>query len=75
MYVDEISMIVFEVIKLRSIYKNDRSFRTMIEQNLPEGPHVLMYKNRCIQNVHNEEYLYASQPAGDDRRFIFTEFE
>lgn len=71
----EMTLIVFELIKLRTADKDgieDKSFLDMIEQNLPEELRDLMYNNLCIQNAENDEFLFASMPADKERRHIHT---
>lgn len=72
----EMTLIVFELIKIRSADKEeseeDKSFQDIIEQNLPDELRDLMYNNLCIQNAENDEFLFAGVPADKDRRHIYT---
>lgn len=78
MHGKEIPLIIFELIKLRTMNEEEikepqyKSLQKKIERNLPEELRDIMYKNLCIQNVENDEFLFASIPADEKRRHIYT---
>lgn len=71
----EMTMIVFEIIKLRAVQKpEDKPLLKLVEHNLPEELRDLMYNQLCIQNAETEEYLYGSMPSikEENQRHIYT---
>lgn len=73
MHGKDMSMIVFELIKLRSIKRPHNKFLlNLIEQNLPEELRDLMYNNLCLRNAENDEYLFASVPGSENQRHVYT---
>ncbi len=73
MHGKDMSMIVFELIKLRTVDRPQNKFwQKLIEQNLPDELRDLMYNNLCIQNAENDEYLYAGLPDNEKQRHVYT---
>lgn len=73
MHGKDMSMIVFQLIKLRSIKRPHNKFLlNLIEQNLPEELRDLLYDNLCIRNAENDEYLFASVPGSANQRHVYT---
>lgn len=73
MHGKDMSMIVFDLIKLRTVQKPQNKFlQKLIEQNLPDELRDLMYNNLCIQNAENDEYLFAGGAANENQRHVYT---
>lgn len=74
---NEIFLVVYQLIQTRlaAYIKADESDRLLViavEQNLPDNVRDLIFTNLCIQNAHNNEYLYSGPPSDGSRRYVFT---
>lgn len=73
----EIFMVMYQLIQTRlatysRMDENDKLLVIAVEQNLPDNVRDLMFTNLCIQNAHNNEYLYSGPPSDESRRYVFT---